>query len=257
MEITWLGQSCFRIKSTHGVVITDPYSPDTGYIMGKQTARIVTVSHQHPDHNFTQGIGGEPRIVDRPGEYEISNTLIVGINTFHDNEQGKLRGRNVVYLIEMDEISVCHLGDLGHLLNSQQVEQLQHIDILMIPVGGITSLDGAMAAEVVRQLSPKVVIPMHYKTPALKTPGTRNSRPVFKGNGCHNHHYPAAEAQRNQIDHSGNDANIFLRISANNTNQRLADSYLLTTEYVPPGLHSILTLLLKEPGGKSSINVLA
>jgi len=170
MEITWLGHSCFRLKSTHGVVITDPYSPDTGYTMGKPTARIVTVSHQHLDHNFTRGIGGEPRIIDRPGEYEVSDTLIIGINTFHDNEQGKLRGRNIVYLIEMDDISVCHLGDLGHTLNSQQVEQLQHIDVLLLPVGGITTLDGAMAAEVVRQLSPKVVIPMHYKTPARKSP---------------------------------------------------------------------------------------
>jgi L-ascorbate metabolism protein UlaG (beta-lactamase superfamily) len=169
MEITWLGHSCFRIKSSHGVIITDPYPPEIGYILGKPTARIVTVSHQHPNHNYTQGIAGDQMmIVSRPGEYEISDMLILGITTFHDNEQGKKSGKNTVYLIDIDDVSVCHLGDLGHVLTSKEVEKLENIDVLFLPVGGQTTINATMAAEVVRQLTPKVVIPMHYKTPALK-----------------------------------------------------------------------------------------
>jgi L-ascorbate metabolism protein UlaG (beta-lactamase superfamily) len=165
MEITWLGQSCFRIKSTHGIVITDPYSPETGYTLGKITARIVTVSHAHHDHNYTQGISGEFKVIDRPGEYEVSDILIFGVATFHDAEQGKQRGKNVVYRIETDDLSVCHLGDLGHTLNAAQIEQLQNCDVLLIPVGGTYTINGTAATEIVRQLTPRVVIPMHYKTP--------------------------------------------------------------------------------------------
>jgi len=168
MEITWLGHACFRIKTTHGIVITDPCSPDFGYQMGKLTARIVTVSHDHPDHNYVQSIGGEPKVINRPGEYEISDMLIFGVATFHDTEQGKQRGKNVVYRIETDDLSVCHLGDLGHTLTTSQVEQLQNCDVLLIPVGSVYTINGTTAAEIVRQLTPKVVIPMHYKTPHLK-----------------------------------------------------------------------------------------
>lgn len=169
MEISWLGHSCFRIRGSHGVIITDPFPPETGYILGKPTARVVTVSHQHPNHNYTQGIAGDQtKIVTRPGEYEISDILILGIKTYHDNEQGKQRGNNIVYLIETDEVSVCHLGDLGHILTSQQVEKLENIDVLLLPVGGVNTINAVMAAEVVRQLTPKVVVPMHCKTPLLK-----------------------------------------------------------------------------------------
>jgi len=167
MEITWLGQACFRIKSTQGIVITDPYPPDMGYTLGKQTAKIVTVSHQHPDHSYTQGISGEFRVISRPGEYEVSNILIIGISTFHDSERGQTHGKNVVYVIQTDDISVCHLGDLGHTLTSSQVETLEPVDVLLVPVGGGTTINAKKAAEVVRQLEPKVVVPMHYKTPDL------------------------------------------------------------------------------------------
>jgi|WetSurMetagenome_2_1015567.scaffolds.fasta_scaffold05719_3 L-ascorbate metabolism protein UlaG (beta-lactamase superfamily) len=168
MEITWLGQACFRIRSTHGIVITDPYNPEMGYVMGKQTARLVTVSHQHPDHAYTQAITGDFRVIDRPGEYEVSNILVIGIPTFHDSEQGKVHGKNIAYLIEADDISICHLGDLGHLLSTQQVEDLEPVDILLLPVGGQATINAKQAAEIVRQLEPKVVIPMHYKTPEMK-----------------------------------------------------------------------------------------
>ena len=167
MDITWLGHSCFRLKGSQATVITDPYSPDLGYTLGKPTARIVTVSHQHPGHCYVQGIGGQPRVVKGPGEYEISGVLISGIATFHDGERGKKRGKNTVYLMEIDEISVCHLGDLGHVLTVEQVEEIDDVDVLLLPVGGVSTINAPMAAEVVRQLEPKAVIPMHYKTPAL------------------------------------------------------------------------------------------
>ena len=167
MEISWLGHSCFKIKGSHATVITDPYSPELGYSLGKPTAHIVTVSHQHPGHCYVQGVGGEPRLVTGPGEYEIRGVLIIGIATFHDKERGKERGKNTVFLTEVDEISVCHLGDLGHVLTAEQVEELGNVDVLLLPVGGVSTITAPMAAEVVRQLEPKVVVPMHFKTPAL------------------------------------------------------------------------------------------
>jgi L-ascorbate metabolism protein UlaG (beta-lactamase superfamily) len=167
VDITWLGHSCFRIKGSQAVVITDPFPPDLGYSLGKPTADIVTVSHQHPSHAYVQGVGGEPRIVQGPGEYEISGVLIIGVATFHDAEGGKKRGKNTVFLMEVDGISVCHLGDLGHVLSSEQVEEIGDVDVLLLPVGGASTIGAAMAAEVIRQLEPKAVVPMHYKTPFI------------------------------------------------------------------------------------------
>ncbi len=167
MDITWLGHSCFRLKGSHATVITDPYSAGLGYSLGKPTARIVTISHEHPGHCYSDGVGGQPKVVSRPGEYEINDVLLIGIATFHDGEGGKKRGKNTVYLMEIDEIAVCHLGDLGHVLNNSQIEAIGNVDVLLLPVGGVSTINAPMAAEVVRQLEPKVVIPMHYKTPAL------------------------------------------------------------------------------------------
>jgi len=176
MEITWLGHSCFRLKGSQATVITDPYSPELGYKLGKATANIVTVSHQHPGHSYVEGVGGEPRVVKGPGEYEISGVLIAGISTFHDGEKGAKRGKNTAYHMEIDEVSVCHLGDLGHVLTGEQVEEIDDVDVLLLPVGGVDTINAATAAEVVRQIEPKVVIPMHYKTKALK----RELEPVDK-----------------------------------------------------------------------------
>ena len=176
MEISWLGHSCFRIKGKQVTVITDPYPPDLGYSLGKPTAHIVTVSHRHPGHSYVQGIGGEPKVISGPGEYEIGGILIIGTATFHDDENGARRGKNTIYLMEVDEVSVCHLGDLGHVLTTDQVEEIENVDVLLLPVGGVSTIDASMAAEVVRRLEPKVIIPMHYKTEALK----RELEPVDK-----------------------------------------------------------------------------
>jgi len=167
VDINWLGHSCFRIRGSQGVIITDPYPPDLGYSLGKPTARIVTVSHQHPSHSYVKGVGGEPKLVTGPGEYEISDVLIIGIATFHDADGGRNRGKNTVYLMEVDGVSICHLGDLGHVLTAEQVEEIDDVDVLLLPVGGVSTINAPMAAEVIRRLEPKAVVPMHYKTPAL------------------------------------------------------------------------------------------
>jgi L-ascorbate metabolism protein UlaG (beta-lactamase superfamily) len=168
MEINWLGHSCFKIKGKQATVITDPYTPDIGYTLGKQSATIVTVSHQHPGHNCIAGINGEPHPVTGSGEYEISNVLIIGLASYHDSEKGMLRGKNTIYLIEMDDITICHLGDLGHPLTDAQTEEMGNVDILMLPVGGFSTINASTAAAIVRQIEPKIVLPMHYGTPSLK-----------------------------------------------------------------------------------------
>ncbi|MFH1169392.1 MAG: MBL fold metallo-hydrolase [Chloroflexota bacterium] len=167
MEITWLGHSCFRIKGSQAVIITDPYPPELGYSLGKPSAGIVTVSHAHPSHSYVQGVGGDPKLITGPGEYEISDIPIIGVAAFHDAERGSVRGKNTIYVMDVEGVSICHLGDLGHALTAAQVEEIGNVDILLLPVGGVSTIGASVAAEVIRQLEPKVVAPMHYKTPAL------------------------------------------------------------------------------------------
>lgn len=167
MEISWLGHSCFLIKGRQAKVVTDPFDNIPGYHLGQPTANIVTLSHQHPHHNFVAGVSGEPRVIKGPGEYEIANVFITGIGTFHDAEGGRRRGKNIVYLIEIDEVRICHLGDLGHLLSSNQIEEISDVDILLVPVGGVSTINAAAAAEIINLLEPKIVTPMHFKTEAV------------------------------------------------------------------------------------------
>jgi L-ascorbate metabolism protein UlaG (beta-lactamase superfamily) len=168
MDITWLGHSCFRIKGKGATLLTDPYSESIGYSLGNPEANIVTSSHPHPGHGFTSGVGGEPKIVRGPGEYEISGVFITGIATFHDAEKGQERGRNTVYLIEMEDMKLCHLGDLGHPLSTEQVAEIGSVELLMVPVGGFSTIDAVTAAETVRLLQPGIVIPMHFQTEAVR-----------------------------------------------------------------------------------------
>ncbi|HEX7474941.1 MAG TPA: MBL fold metallo-hydrolase [Dehalococcoidales bacterium] len=167
MEITWFGYSCFRLKGRNTSVITDPFPPGLGYTLEKQSARIVTISHNHPDHSFSEAVAGEPKVVYRPGEYEIGGVLIIGIPTFHDAENGAVLGKNNVYAIEVDDVNICHLGDLGHPLSAKQIEELGNVDVLLVPVGGGSTISASQAAALVRSLEPKIVIPMHYKTLTL------------------------------------------------------------------------------------------
>jgi L-ascorbate metabolism protein UlaG (beta-lactamase superfamily) len=162
MEISWLGHSCFQLRGKNVTLITDPFSPQLGRSLGKISAPIVTISHNHPGHNFADGIGGDPRIVHGPGEYEISDVLITGVASYHDNKHGQELGRNTMYVIHMDDLIVCHLGDLGHILQEEQLEEVADADVLLIPIGGQHTINAAQAAEVISQVEPHIVIPMHY-----------------------------------------------------------------------------------------------
>lgn len=172
MELTWLGHSCFRLRGKEATLITDPPAPSTGYSLGRLSADIVTISHAHPGHSYAQGIGGDPKVVDGPGEYEIKQVLITGVQTYHDRERGKTHGRNTAYLITMDDIHICHLGDLGSQLDDRAQEALNGADVLILPVGGGNALNAEQAVEVISQLEPRLIVPMHYATPAYKPNGS-------------------------------------------------------------------------------------
>lgn len=168
MDVSWLGHSCFRLRGRDAALVTDPCPKSTGYNISRPSADIVTVSHEHEDHNFVRGVAGSPRVIRGPGEYEIGGVLVTGIRTYHDNQEGKRQGKNTVYVIEMDDIRICHLGDLGHIPTASQVEEMSGIDVLLAPVGGGGTLDAAAAAETVSLLAPRLVIPMHYATDASR-----------------------------------------------------------------------------------------
>lgn len=170
MEFTWYGQSCFRIKSKGQVVITDPYNPDIGLRVPRQQASIITISHDHADHNNASALRSGAYIISGPGEYEVQGIFVLGVASFHDASNGREQGRNTAYRFEFENLSVCHLGDLGHIPNQEQIEQLTGADVLLIPVGGRTTLSAARAAEVVNLLEPRIVIPMHFKVPGLSIP---------------------------------------------------------------------------------------
>jgi len=168
MEITWYGHSCFRLSERGVVAVTDPPSDDLGYARPRIRADVVTISHDHPGHNNRVGFRGGPRFFDGPGEYEVKGVFITGIATYHDSRRGAVRGRNTVFLFEFDGVTVCHLGDLGHVPSQSQVEALSNVDVLLIPVGGLHTIDASKAAAVISLVEPRLVVPMHYKTPREK-----------------------------------------------------------------------------------------
>jgi L-ascorbate metabolism protein UlaG (beta-lactamase superfamily) len=169
MDIIWLGHACFRLKGRDSTILLDPCPRSTGYNIGKQQAQIVTVSHPHPDHSFTEAVTNTPSVLDAPGEYEIGGIHITGIRTYHDANKGADRGKNTTFVIEVDEVRVCHLGDLGHVPTEEQSEALTDIDVLLVPVGGHGTIDAATASEIISQLEPKLVVPMHYATEVSTT----------------------------------------------------------------------------------------
>jgi L-ascorbate metabolism protein UlaG (beta-lactamase superfamily) len=167
VEITWYGHACFRIRESGVTIVTDPYSKEIGLAMPRIRADVLTISHAHEGHNCTTGFRGSPRVLACPGEYEIGGVFITGVPTFHDAEQGEARGQNTAFLYDFDGLTVCHLGDLGHVLSRNQLELLDGVNVLLIPVGGHATLNAAQAAEVVGLLEPNLVIPMHYQTAGL------------------------------------------------------------------------------------------
>lgn len=167
MEIKYIAHSSFQIKTKTATIVTDPYSADIGLKYPKTPADIVTLSHAHSDHNNIKGVEGTPTVLDWPGEYEIKSTFISGISAFHDDKKGADRGPIVMFKIHTEGLSVLHAGDLGHKLDDAALEAVGSVDILMIPVGGHYTIDAATAAQVVKQIDPSIVIPMHYGHAAL------------------------------------------------------------------------------------------
>ncbi len=167
MKVKWLGHSCFLITSKDGIrIITDPYAVGGGinYAPIKETADIAVVSHEHGDHNNVSAVRGKPEVVKGSGIKIARGIQFRGIATYHDTSKGKQRGPNTVFCFTIDDIKLCHLGDLGHLLTREQVEEIGAVDMLFIPVGGFFTIDAADASQVCDQLASKVTIPMHFKT---------------------------------------------------------------------------------------------
>lgn len=165
VKIESFGRDAFLIVSDTGLrVITDPYDPSIGHGDVAEQADVVTVSHEHKDHNYVSGVKGNPLVVKGPGLHEAKGVEFTGLDTFHDKSQGSERGHNTVFSFELDGIKVCHLGDLGHLLSDEQVAAMGKVDLLFCPVGGTVILDATEATELVRRVKPRVVIPMHYRT---------------------------------------------------------------------------------------------
>jgi L-ascorbate metabolism protein UlaG (beta-lactamase superfamily) len=170
MNIQYYGHSCFKITTKSSgrgseeiTVFLDPFDKSIGLRPPQGNTDIVVISHDHSDHNNAAALKGDFRIIDIPGEYSIKGINIIGFSSFHDTKNGAERGLNTVFILESENLRICHLGDLGCELTEKQLEIINGIDVLMIPVGGKHTLDGKMAAEVVKKIEPKIIIPMHFK----------------------------------------------------------------------------------------------
>ncbi|MBN2465574.1 MBL fold metallo-hydrolase, partial [candidate division WOR-3 bacterium] len=169
----WFGHSAFLLTASGGTrVITDPYlsgsyNGDIAYGPIRETADAVTVSHHHQDHDGVSGLPGKPKVIEGKGSHKTGSVSIVGVETYHDEDQGARRGRNTVFVFEDAGLRVCHCGDLGHVLTPQQVAAIGRVDVLLVPVGGTFTLDAAGARKIAAQLAARVIIPMHYKTDKL------------------------------------------------------------------------------------------
>ncbi len=170
MKIKWCGHAAFLITSSSGTkILTDPYEPGgydgaMGYGSVPETIDIALVSHDHPDHNFVQGLKGNPRIVKGHGTHTEAEIAFKGIPTYHDTFKGSERGENVIFCFTVDDVRLCHLGDLGHLLDAKTASEIGTADVLMMPVGGFYTIDAQAATRVMSTLKPSLVIPMHFKT---------------------------------------------------------------------------------------------
>jgi len=172
MDINYLGHSSFRLKGKGATVVTDPFDKEVGLEWGSVTAEIVTVSHDHSDHNRVDRVKGtqakaEPLVIDAPGEYEALGVSVFGISSFHDKEKGATRGNNTIFTIHIDDVVVAHLGDLGDTLTKKQVELINGVDVLLLPVGGIYTIDPAEAVKVAVQVEPAIVVPMHFRAKGM------------------------------------------------------------------------------------------
>lgn len=174
MVILWHGQACFQItalpqKNSQVRIVIDPYSEEIGLRLPKLAADIVLTTHSHYDHNNVKAVEGQPFIIEGPGEYEVKGVFVQGVHSWHDERQGAERGSNTIYTLELEDMKICHLGGLGQAeLTSEQLEKIGDIDVLMIPVGGVYTINGKAAVKIMSQIEPKITIPMHYSLPKLK-----------------------------------------------------------------------------------------
>lgn len=169
MTVTYHGHSAFKLKGKRGTVVTDPYTAAIGFELPSLSADIVTVSHDHFDHNAASSVRGtarreHPFLITQPGEYELGGISVFGVQSFHDASQGAERGKNTIFTILLDDVRICHLGDLGHELTDEQREFIGGVDVLLCPVGGSFTIDPQTAIKVIRALEPSIVVPMHYHT---------------------------------------------------------------------------------------------
>jgi L-ascorbate metabolism protein UlaG (beta-lactamase superfamily) len=179
MEITYIGHSCFKIKGKQMTLVVDPYNPKIGYKLPKLECDLLLSTHSHADHNYIEGVSGYKLLIDSAGEYESGGVFVYGIPSFHDKKEGADRGDNIIFLIDIDGFTILHLGDLGHELSKDMLEKIANVDVLLIPVGGKYTIDAETASEVISELEPGYVIPMHYKTPDLKDPADLDSIDKF------------------------------------------------------------------------------
>ena len=168
MEIEYNGHSCFTIKTSLGTIVTDPFGEEIPYPVRELRADIVTVSHEHFDHNAVSRVKGSPYVIKTVGEHKHNGILIRGFQAFHDKNKGSQRGQTVIFIIGAENLKVCHLGDLGELLDESQIKMLGDIDILLIPVGGFFTIEPEEAKILAEKIKPRIVIPMHYKTDYIK-----------------------------------------------------------------------------------------
>lgn len=169
MNIVWYGHSCFKIQGKDVSLITDPFGKETGLKPPATSADIVTISHESPSHNNRDAVKGEPFVIDGPGEYEIKKVVVKGVDSLSCDKQGQLSEENTIFVINMEDIRICHLGDLGEKsLSVDQLHMIGEVDILLIPIGGVCTLNAKEAESIIGQIEPRVIIPMHYKLPGVK-----------------------------------------------------------------------------------------
>jgi len=170
LDVSWHGLSCFRLRGKNATVVTDPYPASVGVKLPRLEADLVTISHGHPYHSNLDAVTTKDAfIVECPGEYEVKGVTVFGIRSFHDAVEVAEAGANTIYVLEVDDVRICHLGDLGHGLDDETVEAIgTPVDVLLVPVGGGRALTAAKAAEVVRTIEPRWVVPMHYRLPGFK-----------------------------------------------------------------------------------------
>lgn len=165
MKIRWLGHASFILESLGVKLLTDPFNEHIGYQICNEEVDIVSVSHQHWDHNAVDTLAGTPRVIREPGVFEVAGFRIQGIKSFHDKKEGRDRGSNIMFKIMAEGLNIFHLGDLGHVLTDSQIKGIGPVDVLLVPVGGCYTLDADDAYRVVKQLQPGITIPMHFLTP--------------------------------------------------------------------------------------------